>query len=369
MSVPFVNLREQYLSLESEINAAVLELLRSTKYILGDYVRTFEEEMQAYCGVEHAIGVNSGTDALLLALKACGIGPGDEVITASNSFFATAEGIVLAGATPVFVDIDPATYLMAPELLEEAITSRTRAIIPVHLYGQCADMDPIMEIANARGLFVIEDACQAVGATYKNRRAGSLGHMACFSFVPAKNLGGYGDGGMVLTHSSELADQVKVYRDHGSRKKYVHEVVGYNSRLDALQAAILSVKLKKLDEWNDNRRNRAHLYTSLLGETGLVTPAEHNLGKHIYHLYVVRTRRRQEFMEFMGSRGLATMIHYPIPIHRQEAFAADRYPELPITERLAPQIVSLPMFPEMTEAQVHEVTDGARAFIETHGPE
>ncbi len=361
MSVPFVDLRRQYRSLEKQINAAVLDVLDSSKYMLGDYVRAFEQQMETYCGVRHAIGVNSGTDALLLALKACGVGPGDEVVTVAHSFFATAEAIVLAGATPVFVDIDEATYLMNAELLEQAITSRTKAVIPVHLYGQAADMDVITTIARRHKLFVIEDACQACGALYKGRKAGSLGDIGCFSFVPAKNLGGYGDGGLAVTNNDEFAQRIRVYRDHGSPHKYHHDVVGYNSRLDALQAAVLSVKLTKLDEWNETRRQRAHLYTRLLADSGVITPVEHGLGTHIYHLYVVRSRRRDELMKFLSERGIATLIHYPVPIHRQKAFASAQFGPLPVTERIASEILSLPMFPEMSEDNVREV---ATAVIE-----
>lgn len=362
MSVPFVNLRQQYLSLETEILAAIREQLGSTKYILGDYVRAFEQQMETFCGARHAIGVNSGTDALLLALRAGGIGPGDEVITVAHTFFATVEAIVLAGATPVFVDIEEATYLMNPRLIEAAITPRTKAIIPVHIYGQVADMDAIRPIAQRHKLVVIEDSCQAVGATYKGQKAGSLGDFGCFSFVPAKNLGGYGDGGMVLTNNEPFAQTVRLYRDHGSNRKYYHDVVGYNSRLDAIQAAILSVKLKKLDEWNVARRQRARLYTELLQGTDLITPVEHGHGDHIYHLYVVRTPRREAFMKFLGTRGIATMIHYPVPIHRQRAMAGRAHPPLPVTEKVAGEIVSLPMFPEMTEAEVRETVAAIRDF-------
>jgi dTDP-4-amino-4,6-dideoxygalactose transaminase len=354
-------LRAQYHSLKTEIDTAVLATLESTQYILGEQVRAFEQEVAAFCGVRYAIGVNSGTDALLLALKSCGVEPGDEVITVSNSFFATAAAIRLCGATPVFVDVGEG-YLIDPSLIEAAVSRRTKAIIPVHLYGQLADMDAINEMARRHHLFVIEDACQAIGARRNGTRAGNFGDVGCFSFVPAKNLGGFGDGGMVVTNNSELAERARLYRDHGSSRKYYHDVVGYNSRLDSLQAAMLRVKLTKLDAWNETRRQRARLYTQLLRELDVITPTVAGDDSHIYHLYVIRTTRREALMQFLRDCEIATLIHYPVPIHQQRAFADCVFPPLPNTERFAPQILSLPMFPEMTEAQVHEVVGAIGEF-------
>jgi dTDP-4-amino-4,6-dideoxygalactose transaminase len=353
-------LRAQYHALKPEIDAAIDDVLESSSYILGKYVETFEAEVCRFLGVRHAVGVNSGTDALLLSLIAAGIQPGDEVITAANSFFATAEAISLVGAQPVFVDVKRDTYNLDPSLIEAAITSRTRAIIPVHLYGQPADMDEILGIANRHGLAVVEDACQAMGATYRGKRVGGLGLAGCFSFVPAKNLGGYGDGGMVTTNDDRLAAAIRVLRDHGSSRKYVHQRVGYNSRLDAIQAAVLSVKLRHLDEWNQRRRSLATLYDELLGDLDVIRPTNAGDRQHIYHLYVIRSRQRDGLMEQLKERGIDAMIHYPVAIHRQPAFQDRDYPPLPVTDEITAQILSLPMWPLMTEAQVRATVEGVR---------
>lgn len=358
MKVPFVDLLQQYHALKEEIDRAVLDVLESSSYILGAAVERFERDVCEYIGVSHAIGVNSGTDALLLSLVACGVGHGDEVITVSNSFFATAEAVCLAGAHPIFVDVLESTQTMDAALLERAITPRTRAIIPVHLYGQPADMDEILVIAERHGLVVIEDACQAIGVLYKGRRVGSLAKTGCFSFVPAKNLGCFGDGGLITTNDDNLARILQMLRDHGSSRKYVHERIGHNSRLDCLQAAVLSVKLKYLDDWNAARRRIAVQYDELLQGTGLVTPTVGPDRTHIYHLYVVRSRSRDELQAALNRRGVSTLIHYPIPIHQQEAFRDSVRAELPVTEKLAQEILSLPMWPLMSQAQV-EATAGA----------
>ncbi len=363
MAVPFVDLKGQYHTLKADIDRVVLEVLDSSSYILGQYVRTFEQEVEHFFGIKHAIGVNSGTDALLLSLRAMDIGSGDEVITVSNSFFATAEAISLAGAKPVFVDVTEPSFNVDSELLEAAITPRTKAIIPVHLYGQPADMDEVLEVAERHGLRVIEDACQAFGAEYKGRRTGTLGHAAAFSFVPAKNLGCYGDGGMVTTNDDVLAERVRLLRDHGSSKKYRHEVVGYNSRLDALQAAILSVKLKCLDDWNEARRRLAGQYGLELRGCDVVLPTEAPDRKHIYHLYVIRTKNRDQLQAALREQGISTLIHYPIPIHLQPAFGDGSPSCLPVTQRLADEILSLPLWPTMPTSSVTLTSDAIKQIL------
>ncbi|MFH1958621.1 MAG: DegT/DnrJ/EryC1/StrS family aminotransferase [bacterium] len=380
MNVPFVDLQKQYLSLKNEIDGAVSDVLKGGHYILGESVKKFEDEFAAYCGARYAVGVNSGTDALLLSLVACGIKRGDEVITVANTFFATAEAISHSGAKPVFVDIDERTFNIDAGKIEERITRRTRAIIPVHLYGHPADMSAVTAIAEKHKLKVIEDACQAAGAKYrlsgkphtsvvsgddlrgKWKPAGSMGDCGCFSFVPAKNLGGYGDGGMVVTDNPEIAEKIKQLRNHGSAEKYLHGLVGYNSRLDEIQAAILRIKLKKLDKWNSARREIAGLYGKLLENTGLVLPVEKKGARHIFHLYVVRSRNRQQLQKFLNLRGISTIIHYPVPISRQAAYRGFKRTFLPVTERCTGEILSLPVFPEMSEAQARYVCGAVRDF-------
>ncbi|MCE5242549.1 MAG: DegT/DnrJ/EryC1/StrS family aminotransferase [Syntrophobacteraceae bacterium] len=367
MSVPFVDLRQQYHSIKAEIDAALLEVLESSSYILGRYVERFEDQVCRFLDTRYAIGVNSGTDALLLSLVAAGIGPGDEVITVANSFFATAEAISLSGAKPVFVDVQEHTFNMDSSLLEAAVTSRTRAIVPVHLYGQPCDMDEIMAVAERFGLIVIEDACQAMGAKYKGRRAGSIGLAGCFSFVPAKNLGSFGDGGMVVTSDELLAAKIRLLRDHGSARKYEHERVGYNSRLDSLQAAVLSVKLGYLDDWNAARGRWAAEYDGLLSDVDVVRPSTSPGRSHIYHLYVVRARDRASVQAELGGKGVSTLIHYPIPLHRQAAYRDANYPELPVTEKLAREILSLPMWPMMSSEQVRETAEALQRAVGSAG--
>jgi len=307
--IPVFDLKNQYQTIKDEINEAVARVLESGWFILGQEVKAFEEEFATYCGLAHGIGVGSGTEALHLALLACGVEPGDEIITVPHTAVATVAAIELTGARPVFVDIDHASYTMAPDQLESRITARTRAIVPVHLYGQAADLDPILEIAQRHGLTVVEDCAQAHGAEYKARRVGSFGQVACFSFYPTKNLGAYGDAGMVVTDDATLAQRVRRLRQYGWEKRYVSSVRGLNSRLDELQAAILRVKLRHLDEWNEARRARARLYTGLLADSGVVTPIEMDYARHVYHLYVVRCPYRDALKDYLAERWVGTAIH------------------------------------------------------------
>jgi dTDP-4-amino-4,6-dideoxygalactose transaminase len=357
--IPLVDLKAQFEPLKGEIQAAWDEALSSMRLFLGPNVQAFEKDFAAYCGVTDAIGVSDGTTALHLALRACGIGQGDEVITVSHTFIATSEAILLAGASPVFVDIDPVTYTMDATQIESAITPRTRAILPVHLYGQCADMDAILEIANRHGLVVIEDACQAHGASYKGRKAGSMGTLAAFSFYFSKNLGAYGEGGMVTTNDPALAHRVRMTRDHGSEKRYYHEILGWNGRLDELQGAVLRVKLPHLDAWNENRRQIAAFYNQALARENLFTPLEAPGNRHVYHLYVIRTDDRERLRARLNEQNIGTGIHYPVPIHMQKAFAEFKFAQgsLPVTERVVEQILSLPIYPELTQAQAERVVE------------
>jgi len=354
MEIPFVDLKAQYASIRPEIIAGIEEVLSGMNLLLGPNVRAFEAEFAEYCQARHAVGVANGTDALFLALKACGVGTGDEVITVSHSFIATAEAIVNLQAVPVYVDVDPDTYTLDPSRLKAAITPKTRAIIPVHLYGQMADMDPIMEIAEQYGLVVIEDACQAHGAEYKSRRAGSIGDAAAFSFYMGKNLGAYGDAGAITTNSKAIADHVRLLRDHGSRSKYEHDEMGINSRLDELQALVLRVKLHYLEAWNAARRAHAATYRELLKEAAVTPPVEAGYGKHVYHLFVIQTEERDHVQEVLTNHGVSTGIHYPIPIHLQTASrgAGRTAGSLPVTEQLAGRILSLPMFAELEQQQL-----------------
>lgn len=365
MQVPFVDLKAQYQPLKDELLAATESVLDSMHLVLGPNLKAFEAEFAAYCHAGYAVGLASGTDALVLALRACGVGRGDEVITVSNSFLATAGAIALLGAVPVFIDVDPDTYTMDPALLEAAITSRTRAVIPVHLYGQMADMDAIMPIARRHGLAVIEDACQAHGAEDRGRRAGSLGDVAAFSFYPSKNLGAYGDAGAVTTSSSVLAEKIRMLRDHGSIRKYEHEEMGLNSRLDEVQAAVLRVKLKHLDAWNERRRVHALAYGHALEGLGLELPIVREGASHVFHLYVVRTENREHIRELLACHGIATGIHYPIPIHQQPAArgVGRVVGDLRVTESQAGQILSLPMYAELQPEQISYVVSRLREVL------
>lgn len=369
--VQFVDLSAQYLAIEEEVNEAVLRVLRGTAYILGQEVDLFEEEFAAFCRAKYAVGVDTGLSALELALRVYGIGKGDEVITAANTFIATAFAITAAGATPVLVDADRQTYGIDPSLLERAITDRTKAIIPVHLYGHPADMDPILEIASRHSLIVIEDACQAHGATYREKRVGSLAHAAAFSFYPAKNLGGCGDGGMLVTNDGKVADSVRVLRNYGQREKYNHVVQGFNRRLDTLQAAVLRVKLRHLEEWNAMRRRCAALYNQLLSDTSVVTPFVADYCEAVWHLYVVRTANRKALKDWLAANNIATGIHYPLPIHLQPAYRdlGYRKGDFPVTEYCADQILSLPMYAELSPAQIENVTGIIKEFDQEHQAE
>ncbi|MFH1927141.1 MAG: DegT/DnrJ/EryC1/StrS family aminotransferase [Chloroflexota bacterium] len=357
MKIAFVDLKAQYLSIKDEIDAAVADVIDHTAFIGGEQVRLFEEEFAAFCDVKHALGVGNGTDALELALSACGIGRGDEVITVANTFAATAEAIVSQGAHPVLVDSDPRTYNIDVGKIEECITERTRAIMPVHLYGQPADMDPILELTRRHNLIVIEDAAQAHGARYKGRVAGTMGDVACFSFYPGKNLGAYGDAGAVVTNSEEIASKVALLRNHGASEKYMHEVVGRNSRLDGIQAVVLRVKLRHLRAWNAARRERADWYNELLADLDVVTPYEPEWSEAVYHLYVIRVAQRDLVRQRLQEVGIATGIHYPIPLHLQPAFRYLGYKEsdFETTEAYAGEILSLPMYAELTREQVEGI--------------
>jgi len=355
--IPFVDLKAQYQSIKPEVNAAIQGILDSCQFTLGSEVAAFEQEFAAYCQSKHGIGVNTGTSALHMALLAAGVGRGDEVITVPFTFVATVSAIDYTGATPVFVDIDPQTFTMDVNQLEAAITPKTKAIIPVHLYGQCADMDPLLEIAKRHGLVVIEDACQAHGAEYKGRRAGSMGDMGCFSFYPGKNLGAYGEAGMVTTDNPEFARTVRMLRDWGAEKKYHHVLKGYNFRMEGLQGAVLRVKLRYLEQWTEGRRTAAAHYDRLLAGSGIPTPKAMPHNRHVYHIYAVRTAHRQAWQDGLLAQGVQSGIHYPTPVHLLPAFADLGYHlgQFPHSEQAANEVLSLPMFPELTETQCDEV--------------
>ncbi len=365
MTVPFLDLKSQYAPIKDEISAAIFEVIDDCAFAGGPYVEKFESEFASFCRCREAVGVGNGTEALWLALIALGIGPGHEVITVPNTFIATTEAISFCGATPVFVDIEENTCNMNPELLKRAITKKTRAIIPVHLFGQMADMDPILKIARDHHLYVIEDACQAHGAEYQGKRAGSMGDAGCFSFYPGKNLGAYGEAGAVVTSDPALADKLRILRDHGQRKKYDHAAIGWNARMDGIQAAVLSVKLKYLDQWNDLRRKHARMYMSLLkGVPELTLPREEENRKHIYHVFAVRHSHRDILQAEMANRGIACAIHYPVPIHLQDAYSGMEIKKgrFPLAEKAASEFLSLPMFPELTGEQIETVCDGLKIF-------
>ena len=364
MTVPFVDLRAQYLSIKEEIDEAIGRVLHNTSFVMGREVEAFEAAFAEYTGARFCMGVNSGTAAIQLALSACGIGAGHEVIVPANTFFASAEAVSTAGATPVFVDADATSYNLDVNRIEAAITERTRAILPVHLYGQAADLDPIFEIARRHNLLVIEDAAQAHGSLYKGKRVGALGHAGCFSFYPGKNLGAYGEGGAVVTNDEEVARRVRLLRDHGSSRKYHHEIIGYNFRLEGLQGAVLAVKLRHLDEWNTLRREHAARYRELLGESGLGLPREMPYARHIYHLYVVQSESRDALQNALTEAGIQTGIHYPIPVHLQPAYASlgHQAGDFPESERQAGRVLSLPMFPELTDDEMARVAEAVGEF-------
>lgn len=356
VKIPVLDLTPEIEALWDELMAAIQGVLKSGQFIMGPNVKAFEQEVAAYLGVKHAIGVNSGTDALVIALRALGIGPGDEVITTPFTFFATAEAISHVGATPVFVDIDPKTFNINPELIEPAITPRTKAILPVHLYGQAADMDPIMALAEKYNLKVIEDTAQAFGGEYKGTKLGTIGDVGCFSFFPSKNLGAFGDGGLIATNDDEIAEISRMLRVHGARQKYYNEMIGYNSRLDEIQAAILRVKLSHIDKWNEARRQAAKRYTELLKDVpGIITPYEAPYAKHVYHQYTIRLTggKRDKVKQFLADQGNDTMVYYPVPVHRLPVYK-EQVPFLPTAEQLAQEVLSLPIWPGIAEeTQVH----------------
>ncbi|OGT97901.1 MAG: erythromycin biosynthesis sensory transduction protein eryC1 [Geobacteraceae bacterium GWC2_48_7] len=361
--IPMVDLKTQYHNLKQEVDQAVLDALESTQFILGPNVTSFEQEAAAYLGAPYAVTCASGTDALHLAILAAGIGPGDEVITSPFTFIATAEAIGYAGATPVFIDIDPKTFNLDPALLKAAITPRTKAVIPVHLFGQPADMSAIQAVCAGHNLLLIEDCAQSFGASINGKQTGNIGSMGCFSFFPSKNLGCYGDGGMIACATAELAEQVKVLRNHGSRVRYHHSVIGYNSRLDDIQAAILRVKLKRIDEFNQGRRRVAHLYSELLNDV-VTTPFEDGKGTHIYHQYTLLTDQRDKIMAKLAEKQISSAVYYPIPLHRQDVFAQQfANVNLPVSETVAARCMSLPVYPEMPEESVRLVAQMVREAL------
>jgi dTDP-4-amino-4,6-dideoxygalactose transaminase len=381
--IPLLDLKSQYATIREEILAAVNRVLDSQQFILGAEVEALEKVLAHYCQCRYAFGVSSGTDALLLSLLALGIGPGDEIITTPYSFFATSGSIVRLGAVPVYVDIDPSTFTIQPDQIESQITKKTRAILPVHLAGQVADMDPIIYLAKKYDLSVIEDACQAIGADYNGKRAGSIGDLGCFSFFPSKNLGGYGDSGLITCNDPELADKVMLLRNHGQRPKYHNSLVGGNFRMDALQAAILRVKFDHLEDWTESRRQHASTYNQMIKDKGLsislddlksregiVLPAESGQGRHIYHLYMIRTHHRDELQSFLKERGISSEIYYPIPLHLQACFANMGYKsgDYPHSEDAAKESLALPIYPELTNEMISRAVNTIAEFFESHNP-
>jgi dTDP-4-amino-4,6-dideoxygalactose transaminase len=363
--IPLVDLKAQYHSLKDEIDAAVYATLESGQFILGPAVSKFEESIASYLGVNYTIGLASGTDALVLALRALDIGAGDEVILPAYTFFATAGTVISVGATPVFVDIDPLTYEMDVTQIKDRVTHRTKAIIPVHLYGHPADMDPILKLARSHGLKVIEDNAQAFGATFRGRKTGSIGDIGCLSFFPTKNLGAFGDGGMVVTNDPVLAERMRMLRTHGWKKKYFSEEVGYNSRLDALQAAILQAKFPHVDSWNEKRREIAHRYSEHLALLDVTVPVECDWGRHVYHLYIIRSEQRAELQSFLKERGISTEVYYPLPPHLSTPCRKFGYQEgdFPNAERASRETLALPLYPELTIEQQDQVVSAVAEFL------
>lgn len=366
MRVPFLDLKAQYKPIQEEIKEEIQKVIDVTAFAGGPFVEKFENEFAAACSCKYAMGVGNGTEALWLALLALGIGEGHEVITTPNTFIATAEAISFCGAQPVFVDVDEETYNINPDLIASAITPRTKAIIPVHLFGQMSNMDPIMEIAKAHDLSVIEDASQAHLAEYKGRRAGSIGDIGCFSFYPGKNLGAFGEAGAVVTNDPEIAHKIRILRDHGQQKKYHHNFIGWNARMDGIQGAVLSINLKYIESWNENRRKNAQIYNKLLANFAeLILPKEADYAKHIYHIYAVRTQNRDDFIKQLAERNISSGIHYPVPIHLTHAykFLGLGKGTYSISEKYAEQLVSLPMFPTLNEEQIEYVANEIRAVL------
>lgn len=369
MEIPFVNLKKQYLSIKKEIDEAINNVIQNTAFVLGDVVKKFEDDFASFCSVKYCRGVSSGTSALQLALMSLDIKKGDEIILPPNTYIATAEAVSAVNAKPVFVDVDPETYNIDPKLIKENITDKTKAIIPVHLYGQPADMNPILEIAQEKNLFVVEDACQAHGAEYKGRKCGSIGAVGGFSFYPGKNLGAFGEGGAITTNNEEIAKKIEMLRDHGQAKKHHHEVIGTNSRLEGIQGAVLGAKLKYLSEWNNKRRKNAKYYNERLSNLDKIkTPVESEYGKHIYHLYIIQIDKRDELQKFLKSKGIATGLHYPTPIHLQPAYSHLGLTKdlFPITESYVKKILSLPMFPELEKEEIDFVVDSIADFLKNN---
>ena len=362
--VDFLDLKRQYHSIKKEIDASFLDTMEENKLILGPKVEKFEKEFAEYALTKHCLGLNSGTTALYFSLLACGVGSGDEVITASNSFIATAIAISLSGARPIFVDLNDETFNLDASLIEAKISRKTKAIIPVHLYGQPADMDTIISIAKKHKLFVIEDACQAHGAEYNGKRVGSFGDISAFSFYPGKNLGAYGDGGAIVTNNPALADKVFMLRNYGQRKKYYHDTIGINDRLDSMQAGFLSIKLKYLDQWNEMRLKNARIYDNLFKGSGVRAPVIPDRAKPVFHLYVVRSKKRDALQNYLRTKGIITLIHYPVPIHLQKAYESLglRTGSSPKAEQAASEVLSLPMFPELTPEEIKYVSENVIEF-------
>jgi dTDP-4-amino-4,6-dideoxygalactose transaminase len=365
-TIPFLDLHPHHAAIRAELDHAIKEVIDSGAFAGGPFVEKFERDFAAYCGSQYAIGVGSGTEALWLSLLACGVGPGDEVISVANTFMATAEAITYCGARPVFVDVNENTYTMDPAGLEAALSPRTKAIIPVHLFGQPADMDPILEVARKKNLFVIEDSAQAHGARYKGRGAGTMGDAGCFSFYPSKNLGALGEAGTIVTNNAELAEKMRMFRDHGQVKKYRHDLIGWNCRMDGIQAAVLGVKLRFLKAANSMRRAHALRYNQAFADIDEVTtPFEAPYARHVYHVYAVRVPERDELISSLKERGIQSAVHYPVPIHLQKAYQHLGYAtgSLPISERIALELISLPMFPELTEEQIATVALAVREAV------
>jgi dTDP-4-amino-4,6-dideoxygalactose transaminase len=365
--IPCADPRAGYLARKSELDAAIAQVLESGRYILGENVTAFEEEFSRYTGIDHSVSVANGTDALHIALRASGVGPGDEVVTVSHTAVATIAAIELAGARPVFVDIEPRYFGLDPRQLEAAINSRTKAIIPIHLYGHPVDMDPIWRVARSHGIRVIEDCAQAHGARYSDRHVGAMSDVAAFSFYPTKNLGAFGDGGLVASNDPEIAQRARLLREYGWRERYVSSIAGWNSRLDEIQAAVLRVKLRHLDEDNAKRAGLARLYQKLLSTSGVTLPSERIGSQHVYHLFVVRTRDRDGLQTYLGSQGISALVHYPVPVHLQPAYRGRLAgtAKLNETEAAAREVLSLPLYPELTEANVRRVADAVGSYAAT----
>jgi dTDP-4-amino-4,6-dideoxygalactose transaminase len=365
MMIPFVDLRAQYATIQREVDEALHNVVANADFILGKDVELFEQEFARFCNADYAVGVDSGTSALELALRAYGLGEGVEVITVSHTFIATVAAISYTGARPVLVDIDQDTYNIDPARIEAAITSRTRAIVPVHLYGQACDLDPVLEIARKHKLIVIEDACQSHGARYKGNPVGALGDAGCFSFYPGKNLGAYGDGGIIVTNSREVSERLKLLRNYGQPEKYQHTIMGYNRRLDSLQAAVLRAKLRHLDQWNASRQRAAKRYDELLKDVASIrTPYAAEESSHVYHLYVIQHPERDRLLSYLRDQGVQAGLHYPTPVHLQPCYENLGMPvgSLPTTEEIASRVISLPMFAEITDEQIEHVCDSIKSF-------